>query len=81
MGLVFFLYTLRVKKNVHCGFPTFLCRRVLELISTHIYLVVVFTEIDCTLLETCYCVYLYIYMFYRVTPPGDLSGFCFLNCK
>lgn len=50
MGLVFFLYTLRVKKNVHCGFPTFLCRRVLELISTHIYLVVVFTEIDCTLL-------------------------------
>lgn len=60
-------------------FLLFLCRRVLELISTHIYLVVVFTEIDCTLLETCYCVYLYIYMFYRVTPPGYLSGFCFLN--
>lgn len=20
-----------------------------------------------------------VYMFYRVTPPGDLSGFCFLN--
>lgn len=27
----------------------------------------------------CILVYIYIYMFYRVTPPGDLSGFCFLN--
>lgn len=27
----------------------------------------------------CILVHVYIYMFYRVTPPGDLSGFCFLN--
>lgn len=25
------------------------------------------------------CILVYIYMFYRVTPPGDLSCFCFLN--
>lgn len=58
-------------------FLLFLCRRVLELISTHIYLVYG-NRLHFTV-NMVLCILVYIYMFYRVTPPGDLSGFCFLN--
>lgn len=77
MGLVVFFYTLRVKKNVHCGFPTFFvqtCFRIDKHTHKHTFIYLCLRK-STALYTVNLLLCILVNTFYRVTPLGHLSGF------